>query len=284
MEPTSAVIQFIGIILFSASIPNDPGVHAILPRIGHVHQIQAPGSPPSSEQESFVDGVEDHVAVIMYRREDRLSLVGGWRADGMLQNGWEYVRLDGEHVQFLSNGKNGTPQIPASLPRAGGAPSCNNVRPPALRPEFQAPYRGAIGVFDLRAGRMDACETDTVRVDQRVDTRFIVDTEGVLVIAATKPGTRAKFIALDEDAVVYVANVPPDFVLWGFEPARVGEPHWAAYNDMLDTSCAAKPERPDIVLEACDLSKLSEAYVQSRRYPPIKFRLINSECSNAQNP
>ena len=34
-----------------------------------------------------------------------------------MRNGWEYVLLDGEHVQFLTNGKNDPPtEIPDSLP------------------------------------------------------------------------------------------------------------------------------------------------------------------------
>lgn len=286
MDTTTAIIQFIGIVLFTTAVPNDPGLHAILPRIGHVHDLHTPNGP-SEEQESFVDGVEDHVAVIIYREEDRLHRVGGWRADGTLKNGWEYVRLDGEHVQFLANGVNGTPAIPSLLPRVGVAPTCLQPEAPlTLKPEFQWPYKGAVGVVDVRGGTLDVCETNSRTTTARVDTRMIVETEGVLVIAAAKPNERAKTIALDGDAVVYVVNVPPEFVLQGIESPRTGEPHWDAYNDMLNGSCAAAPEPSTNLapLPECDMSQLTEAYRRARRLPPADFHLINSECSTAQLP
>jgi len=286
MDTTTAIIQFIGIVLFSAQVPNDPGVHAILPRIGHVHTIHSNNTTagPAEEQESFIDDVESHVAAILYRKTDRLDIPGAWRADGTLKNDWQYVLLDGEHVQFLSNGRNGQPTIPVTLPRAGIAESCNLIAAPTLRSPFQAPYRGTIGVIDIPAGTLDACETPSTN---RVDTRLFIDTDGVLVIAATKPGNRAKTISLDADAVVYVANVPPGYVLTGEELIGGGEPHWDAYNDMLDQPCSVRPqpEKPEGV-EYCDVSQLTEAYKAARKAPPSKDfpQMIDSECSNTQWP
>jgi hypothetical protein len=283
MDATTAVIQFIGIVLFSAQVPNDPGVHAILPRLAHAeHAHLSSGNAANIIKD--VTGIEEHVAVIIYREEDRLHRVGGWRSEGTLRNGWEYVRLRGEQVQFLTNGANDAPKIPTDLPRVRSN-SClvaADAKPVALRSSFQSPYKGAAAVVDIPFGRLDVCATNTPSVTERVDTRLLIDTEGVLVIAATKTGERAKTIALDGDAVVYIANVPPYYLFYG-EPTNAGDPHWQAYNEMLDTPC---PGRPDLALvpQFCDLSLISESYKVARNKPPADFKMINSECSNTQWP
>jgi hypothetical protein len=279
MDTTTAIIQFIGIVLFSAQVPNDPGIHAILPRIGHVHTLPAHLATVPD------DAVENHVAVILYRKEDRLHNVGGWRADGFLKNGWEYVLLDGERVQFLTDGENGKPEIPSLLPRPDGGRSClSGASAPHLRPAYTAPYEAAAGVIDMPSGRLDACESSS----SRIDTRLAIKTGGVLVIAAKKRGERAKTISLDEDAVVYVANVPPKFLLDDYDAPRYdGLPHWDAYNAMLDPSCGhlrPEPVKPD--LQGCDGTALTDAYKTARKNPPSKTmpNMVDSECSNSQWP
>jgi hypothetical protein len=272
---TTAIIQFIGIVLFSAQVPNDPGVHAIIPRIGHDHQQTV---------ESFVDGVEEHKAVILYRKEDLLH-TGGWRADHVLHNGWEYVELDGERVEFVTDGRNGAAEIPLQLPHTGGGLCSTYAVKPSLSPQFQAPYRGAVGVVDIPFGTMNACESGA---GSRVDTRLFIRTKGILIISAKKQGERAKTISLDEDAVVYVANVPPSFLTDDPEIHRnEGEPHWDAYNDMLGQSCSARPDPAKPVgLETCDMRPLTEAYRSARNNPPTKGlpNILDSECSNSQWP
>src|SRR5687767_7063085 len=145
MDTTTAIIQFIGIVLFSSQVPNDPGVHAILPKIGHAEHVHYLANP---KPDANATGVEDHVAAIIYRERDRLHRVGGWKKDGDLKSDWEYVLLRGEHVQFLTNSANAEPMIPAALPRAAAPSSCPTVaQQTKLSPSFQAPYRGAAGVF-----------------------------------------------------------------------------------------------------------------------------------------
>ena len=284
MDTTTAIIQFIGIVLFSAQIPNDPGVHAIVPRIEHHTHTQLNYSKVSVKPNADATGVEDHVAVIIYREQDRLHKVGGWRPDGALRNGWEYVRLNGEHVQFLSNGANAAPAIPNGLPRVTSSDSClTAARQPQLLPTFQAPYKGAAGVIDIPSGRLDVCAANSRGVTERVDTRLLINSEGVLVIAATKTGEPAKTIALDGDAVVYVANVPPYFLFTGVEKPAVGDPHYEAYNAMLDSPCASRPQG-ELLPESCDLTPISESYRIARNEPPADFKMINSECSNTQWP
>lgn len=287
MDTSTAIIQFIGIVLFSAQIPNDPGVHAILPRITEDHhhvQMISSKTETDSENVSFVDGVEEHVAVIFYRKKDLLDTVGSWRQDGTTSNGWEWVELDGEHIQFISDAKNDEPTIPASLPHAS-CPAKRDLKPVTLRTQFQSPYKGAAGVIDIRGGRLDACETNTIDTASRVDTRLFLKSENAIVIVGKKPGERAKTIALDSDAVVFVANVPPPMLKTGIQPMQGdSEPHWNAYNDMLDGSCDGPPiVDAKVTFKSCDLF-LSDAYKKARKSLPEYLRIINSECSNAQTP
>ncbi len=295
MDTTTAIIQFIGIVLFSAQVPNDPGLHAIIPRIGHVHKQQIevlPKLDTQSQQNQAAlttmvapSGVENHFAAIIYRDADRVDKAGGWQYDGTLANGWRYVELDGDQVQFLTNGANEDAQIPANLPRTGGSLSCNND-PQTLKSEYQPPYVGAAGVIDIPVGRLSTCETNTKTVTARLDTRLHLDTRGVLVIAAMK-GTTTKTMVLKGDAVVFVANIPP-YTLKYEVNYEIGQPHWLAYNNMLTESCGEKPAVDSAMLEEpivyCDRNSLGESYYRARKLPPLKFQMVDSECSNTQWP
>lgn len=291
MDTTTAIIQFIGIVLFSSQVPNDPGIHAILPRIGHVHKSDLHTMPKldpkqTGEQHLSPTGIENHVSVIMYRDADRLYKTGGWRSDGGLANGWSYLALDGERVQFLTHSGNGRPEIPRGLPRTGSACGAQSA-PPTLRAEFLPPYRGAAAVIDIPEGQLSSCQTSTVNVASRLDTRLVLDTRGVLVVTATKKNAEPKALMLRGDAVVFIANIPP-YALLQDTDLTIGEPHWTAYNAMLAEPCAARPavdeQFADILLAYCDVSSLGDSYYRARKQPPIQFRMIDSGCSNTQWP
>ena len=296
---TTAIIQFIGIVLFSSAVPNDPGVHAILPRIDHAthlvygNQPLNPGDairPPATDEAPA--GVEDHVAVILFRKQDVLARAGTWKKTGELRSDWQFVELDGEQVQFLTNGANGVPEIPADLPRAASSPTeclVNAENPVGLKDDFHGPeYPGAAAVVDIPFGMLDVCAKKTADDPDsllRVDTTLLMKTEGVLVIAARKTTeTTARTITLDGDALVYVANVPPHYVFTGTYGATESDPHWQAYNEMLDTPCPSEPSSPRVA-EACDLSAINEAWKTAQSEPPTPvLMMVDSECSNSQWP
>ncbi len=335
----TAIIQFIGIVLFSAQVPNDPGVHAILPRIGHFHKSDIHRMQPrdktltvdtrqtrdiqhvldteqplhtehalhtehtldtegaldtkqtlakeqTGEDQPAPSGIENHISVLMYRDEDRLYWGGGWSSDGKLANGWNFLALDGERVQFLTHGGDGEPKIPAILPRTGNG--CGKpTAPPSLSAEFLPPYEGAAAVIDIPEGQLSSCQTSTVNVGARLDTRLILETRGVLVIAATKKSEEPKALVLRGDAVVFVANIPP-YALLRDTDETIGEPHWTAYNAMLAEPCAERPavakSEAETLIAYCDLSSLGEPYYRARKEPPIENKLIDSGCSNTQWP
>lgn len=274
---TTAIIQFIGIVLFSSQIPGDPGAHAIMPRIGS-----------TSTSISFVSGVEEHKAVILYRDDDLLEKSTAWRARPAPNNGWQYVELDGERVQFFSDADNPVPAVPALLPRVGAGICTSFAVAPTLAPEFlpSTSYKGAVAVFDFREGILDACESQ----GPRADTRLFLTTRDVLIISAKKAGERPKTITLDQDAVVFVVNVPLDYL--SNNPQTVhhdtGHPHWAAYNDMLGGTCTARPKESETPLTSCDVRNAftTAAYEEARRNPPSKgLGLIHDpQCANSQWP
>ena len=288
---TTAIIQFIGIVLFSSAIPNDPGVHAILPRIDAgthaTHNVNAGDTHQPAEEPPA--GVEDHVAVILYRDEDVIERGKNWKRTGVLRNNWNFVELDGEQVQFLTNGRNEEPKIPRDIPRAV-APSSRCLlaarAPVGFKDEFQGPtYKGAEAVVDIPAGILSACAADTRTEANRIDTTLLMKTEGVLVITGKKATeARAKTITLAGDAVVYVANVPPHFLFTGVAEPPAGEPHWEAYTAMLDTPCKDAPEGGNVT-SVCDLSAISTAWKIAQAKPPSTgLKILDSSCSNTQWP
>jgi hypothetical protein len=288
MDPTTAIIQFIGIVLFSTAVPNDPGLHAILPRIGHVHQRELKALPRPEAPDNFTlfgsARIENHVSVIMYRAGDRLNRTDGWQSDGRLANDWKYVVLDGERVQFLTNGINGEPSIPLDLPKIGNSYSCRPADQ-SLRPDYQPPYHGAVAVIDIPDGTLRSCETNTAATTARLDTRLRLKTRGVLVITGTKGDEDAKTIVLKGNAVVFVANIPPYALIEDIDLNR-GDSHWMVYNSMLSKTCAARPQEDPTIDPPipCDSEPLGESYVRARNKPPMDFLMIDSACSNTQWP
>jgi len=274
---TTAIIHFIGIVLFSAQIPDDPGVHAIIPRIGS-----------TTTAVSFISNVEEHTAAIIYRQEDLLEKSTAWKTITAPNRDWEYVVLDGERVQFVTDDGNSDPVSPPPLlPRIGQGSCLSLSVAPTLTADFlpATSYRGAAGVFDIPNGRIEACDGGGARSD----TRVLMQTRNMLIITAKKAGQRAKSITLDEDAVVFVVNVPPDFLTANPHPHHnPGAPHFSAYNAMLGGTCSARPEPFAPVLPGCDSpdALTSEAYKKARKNPPSRNLglIMDPQCGNTQWP
>lgn len=288
---STAIIQFIGLVLFSNAVQTDPGVHAILPRVDHMamHDTLSPGDGKNQKNENPV-GVERHAAVILYRTDDLISTTRGWkRGADSLKNGWDYVELDGEELQFVSTARNEDPEIPRDLPRAITPNSrclLASAQPVQLTQAFQAPnYKGAVGVIDIPFGVLKACNARSRTDNNRTDTTLLLQTNGTLVIIGKKPEeARGKTITLAGDAIVYVANVPPHYLFTGIAEPPVGEPHFMAYTAMLDTPCTDPPQNLQAT-QMCDLSAINTAWKIAQNNPPsTKWQIFDSSCTNTQWP
>lgn len=293
---STAIIQFIGIVLFSTAIQKDPGVHAILPRVGeHVHSEQVINK---GELQGPVDenpaGVEHHVAVILYRTRDVISKSKGWSVSNKtLSGGWEFVELDGDQLQFFSTERNPEPKLPRDLPLAiAPGTRCMTEATEAvhLTDAFQAPnYKGAAAVVNIPFGILQACSahsrTSNSNSNNRIDTTLLLKTDGLLVVGAKNPVEgKGKSITLTGNAIVYVANIPPHYLFTGEAQPPSGDPHWMAYTAMLDTTCVGPPEST-VAEQTCDLSAINAAWKDAQLNPPSpQWKIFDSSCTNTQWP
>lgn len=263
MSATEAIVQFIGIVMLTASVPNDPGVHAIVPRI---ERRQFRGVAVGGA------GVETHTAVILYQKADKLG-ISNWTPTAF-QQAWEYVVLKGERLQFVTSAVNGASSIPRDLPHA-----CPTM---TLQSTFQGPdYASAAAVVDIAEGSLDVCiaKAGSDPTVKRADTRLFLKTNGSFVIVATKSNEPARTITFVPTATVYIANIPPRHLGITMVPAG-GLPHHTVYDTMGGTSnCTQVPDISNIC-RVCETSPMKTG----DPWNPVETLMINSECSNTQWP
>lgn len=119
MEKLIATIQFIGLALFSAQVPNTPGLQVLLPRVeAHIHAAteEPPPVDPDIDFTRTTTEVPPHRAYIIYKEDDFLSEIGWTSLDLPEQNirpetatplpRYKYVALSGELVKFYTDGVN----------------------------------------------------------------------------------------------------------------------------------------------------------------------------------
>ena len=123
-----------------------------------------------------------------------------------------------------------------SICRASTLPgSCQTVRGQAgLRSQFQSPYQGAAGVIDIPAGVLDACGRFARRL-ANVSTRVCC----IRPQASWSSRRRSR-----ESGRRRSPSTPMPWFMWRTSHRNsctgsggdrvVGEPHWDAYNEMLD--------------------------------------------------
>ena len=269
MSATEAIVQFIGIIMMTAGVPNDPGVHAIVPRIQQ--------SPPVSFRGIVLGrrGVEAHTAVVLYEKSARIG-TSNW-TPVTFRTTWEYVVLQGERLQFVTGAMNAAPAVPRDLPRA-----CPTS--PALQPNFQAPqYPGAAAVVDIDEGFLETCLASPAsgQGTGRADTRLFLRTNGSLVLVGTKPNEAAKTITFTPSARIYIANIPPRYLDVMGAASAGGPSHHTVYDTMVGTSnCTPVPDTGG-VCRLCEDSLMKSAGPSGGDPFPL---MVNSECSNSQWP
>src|SRR5438552_1546698 len=190
--PATAVIQFIGLILFSSHTSTDQHLKAIVPRItGPANYAQDLDTKRlatlSATAAMTATGVEEHVAFISFRKSDFIN-AHGWEPEKLpTQDDMMFVRLNGEQISFSSS------PLVRGLGIAGGSspeltlrhlqPCCSD---PKLRPEYTAPaYRLAAAVFDLSNGVVRACSNGLT-----IDAVARFQNDGTLVISAQKDGKK----------------------------------------------------------------------------------------------
>jgi hypothetical protein len=290
---TTAILQFIGIVLFTRELSDDNHLQAIMPRITASAAHEHAAAPPTKKAESVPADVEAHTAFIAFPHASYLDNKG-WAPSALaVIPGYDYVRLDGEQIEFVSEkkiapkrkGPNLTQQSqPAEelgLPHLKKCCSAMST----LKKQFQGPdFSGAAAVFDVRTGKASGCRASAAAPRGRVDTQLTLENDGSVTIRARK-GKVTKEIRLRGDAQVYVANLPMSS-LQVRNSRSPSAPHYEAYYAMADggTRCENFQCALDATMPAC------KAKLPARLQPGMGIKpksgpdSIDYECSNSQWP
>lgn len=254
MNAAEVIIHFIGLVLFSSEVTNDPGLHAILPGIHHTvanptlrheHRMHTVSTSPrtkvSSTTSTSLSGdsanIEPHMALLIFPSGIRDQTKSDWMAAPLPSvipalAGYEYVPLEGEHITFIADAPgNGAAQMPANMPKL---PRANRG---ALKPEYQWPYARAAAVVDIPEGTLEMCKPPETVASGRIDTQLILQTTGKLTIVAVKAGA-VKTLVIDTSRSprIYVANVPPPRLQGApttVSDLHLRDPHHYAYFRMI---------------------------------------------------
>jgi hypothetical protein len=272
------VVRVMGLATFTDQVPNDCGVHVIVPRVeSHQHGKQKAGAPH----------VEEHKAMLVVP-EQYYDTSSTWKmAPIPAFKSYRYVELDGDQVRLLTNGTNQAASLEGlKLPSLQGCCAAAGKKK-TLHSNFQAPYTGAAAVMDLSAGRISACAAAAKGdAGYRYDTEIFFQHEGMATISGdtmkTKKEIRLKNLSGGKPAVVYLVNFPTCFLTNDCKPKPASAPdglsHVQAYYAMLqgDTSkCQAS-------LRNCPAAEPGRCVT-----PPIAATVpqaMSFECSNTKYP
>ncbi len=273
----TAIIHFVGLCVFSSQVPNDCGLHVLLPRVVYssfstsatsriesAPPAQLAGgrvAPPQTKSQHEVSSlanattstqvphdtphVQDHVSLLVFSKAFYASNLN-WKPTDLPGNtSYYYVRLDGDRVRFETHTKGNVAASLANLSLPHLQTECCHAMQ-ALNPGFLPPYTGAAAVFDLPEGSVSACLASTPDNNGRMDTEVTLNTSGSLVISASTM-TVSKEIRLKTgpsgDIEAMVANVPVDFLNGIFTEPQLsainGVPHVHAYYQMGDGNSAS---------------------------------------------
>lgn len=240
MPDTTAVIFFVGLTVFTNSIPNDCGVKAILPRVVYngldrgvptQHQFHTSARPQQVIAQAGPSGrfglnlleevqhVEDHDPVLIFPTASYHPSSNWGTPEVIKRNGtntlYSFVRLDGDFVRFIS--KSSDPQ--SSLVGMKLPPLKNAVCPAkmqSLRPEYLPPYTGAAAVFELPQGTLTSCRSTTSAGKTRLDTKLTLTSQGpFFVVSASTMKTRKELRLKGNSAgfvELMVTNLPKRYV------------------------------------------------------------------------
>src|SRR5687768_13255585 len=123
----TVVVHFVGLVLWTSAVTNDPGLHAILPRVHPV--VSEPHSDtPSHQRIAAFDTIERHEAVLIFPASavhddsqwPSLPVDIPQKAPVPVQQrlvGYRHIRLNGEHLTMIPGAPNDPAAIPPSMPR-----------------------------------------------------------------------------------------------------------------------------------------------------------------------
>jgi len=259
---TSAVIEFVGIIVLSNQLGIDGHLRAMLPRIQTYEtamkdrRVSKSESAQKAVKAMSSTKVEDHTAFIAFKACDYVSSKGWTVTAAENMPGYLYARLDGEQVQFLGSaqtvdrlgrrisGQSAALFLNQSLSLPHVTPCCKD---PKLRPEYLPPdYLLAAAVFDIANGKVRSCDSTGGRADSQIS----IANDGTLLVSATKDGA-TKELRLNGTAQVMVANLPPDALAGAPSMNHDMVAHKVAYSALVDVDSCLRTDCVETRRVAC---------------------------------
>jgi hypothetical protein len=272
------VVRVLGLATVTDQVPNDCGVHVIVPRVDST--AHAGHDSPH---------VEAHTAMLVVPT-DQYDPASTWKMKPMpAYPEYMYLELDGDSLRVITNGTNPAPSLKTvRLPSLQGC--CAAAGPKKkLRPAFQAPYTGAAAVLDVTGGKVVGCRAPAKGENQfRYDTEIFVNHGGTAKISGDtmkeRKEVRLRNLSGPKPAVVYLANVPSCFPTNTCQTKAASAPdglsHVHAYYSMLqgDTS-QCTPTMKKCPVTGGQPPKCVTPMIASTA--PLAF---DFECSNTQYP
>src|SRR5688572_1131500 len=108
MNTTTVTIFFVGLCLFSNSIPGDPGIHVLLPRIesGTIQTASLYQTSVALPGRGHPSGVEGHEAILLVHKDsvvdDSSWPMAPLNSAVMGLEDFKFVRMQGDRVRFLT--------------------------------------------------------------------------------------------------------------------------------------------------------------------------------------
>jgi hypothetical protein len=235
--------------------------------------------------------VEDHLQIIIIPRAN-YHPSSSWKGKPfpLFPNDYVYFELVGDHIRFLTEGvKNPKTDVSnVRLPRIKTC--CTTLAGRDLLPAYQAPYKGAAGVFDITEGVLTSCKIDPADAKSRYDSELTLEHNGNFVIDASTmtQDKRIRLFRMTPDTAVLVANVPTCKIKGNCvekaHHAADGLPHYRAMYAMAEGGSTCNTSLADCapVAGACKVTYFAGT---GKKQLGIEEALaMTFECSNSQWP
>jgi hypothetical protein len=295
----TAVIRVVGIAMVTNQVPNDPGIHIILPAIHGVMtmppinlQQPTPISQTIFRQRRQEPTVEEHKAVLIFR-QCNFATAPNWQVNDLPNfPGVKYVDLTGSIIQFVGNKSNAAASLTnLKLPKLKfDATSCKQMT--ELAGGYQWPYRNVTAMIDVPAGDLKGCTaTSSPGVTKRIDTVLKLNYDTFLVAnAGVMNGfkeLRLRSNCQDGRIEVVIYHGPWRAFSGDTSPksptALDGAPHYQAYYWMTATN-AASCVAPSTAAPDCGIETEWLKGGSGVGKKEVEVMQADFECSNTQWP
>lgn len=237
------IVRIIGLATVTDAVPNDCGVHVIVPRVEY--------SAGSHAQHGTSKHVEDHTAFLVVHKDNYDDAKSTWKLKTLpAYKDYRYVELDGDEIRVITDAANDPPSLQnLKLPSLKGC--CTKPGTPnTLKEAYQAPYTGAAAVLDVHGGIITGCSVPATGAQSRYDTEIAMKHRGAVKISGDTMKVRKEIrlkglpIIGAKQSVVYIANLPTCFLTNTCKPkpatAADSAPHSDVYMAMMSNSAACK--------------------------------------------